>query len=425
MIIEFSLGNYRSFNEIQRINFRATGLVSEDKTVDANNIAEVSGQRLLKTVGVYGANASGKSNLLKGLQFFKRLIVSSLENETAFSNWFQPNKQVDSHSDHLGYFQIILLLNERKYRYGFTLTNDGIAAEWLYGTAEKNETFYFQRVLNEVKVNNEYFPEGVNIPYETKLRRDALFLTFCSSYNGDISGLIRDYFVDKLKLDIGYDYNNLETNLLVMSGAKQTVLDWLNEASLAYSDINVKKASSLTKFDLKGNIVSHNNLNASIEMGQVKLNKNVYNKEGQVVNQITMDLEQDESEGTQKYYSYIGQFFNKFINGGLFISDEIDSNFHPALLRKIIGMFNNPKINKANAQLLFTSHDTNLMSPEIMRRDQFYFTEKSPTDATVLYSLADLKGIRNNADFAKQYLAGYYGALPVLGKYIEEQSNPE
>lgn len=86
-------------------------------------------------------------------------------------------------------------------------------------------------------------------------------------------------------------------------------------------------------------------------------------------------------------------------------------------------MFNNPAINKANAQLLFTSHDTNLMNPEIMRRDQFYFTEKSATDATVLYSLADLKGIRNNADFAKQYLAGYYGALPMLNTFTEPENN--
>ncbi len=134
-----------------------------------------------------------------------------------------------------------------------------------------------------------------------------------------------------------------------------------------------------------------------------------------------MNLDDDESEGTKKFYSYIGVLNQKFEDGGLFISDEIDSNFHPALLRKLISFFNNPGINKANAQLLFTSHDTNLMHPEIMRRDQFYFTEKSLMDETILYSL-DLKGIRNNADFARQYLAGIYGALPVLGNYLEEQT---
>jgi AAA15 family ATPase/GTPase len=97
--------------------------------------------------------------------------------------------------------------------------------------------------------------------------------------------------------------------------------------------------------------------------------------------------------------------------------DEIDSHFHPTLLIKLVSLFNNPEINRSNSQLLFTSHDTNLMSPSIMRRDQFYFTEKNSNNSTRLYSLGDLKGIRNDADFAKQYLAGYYGALPYLEQY--------
>lgn len=96
------------------------------------------------------------------------------------------------------------------------------------------------------------------------------------------------------------------------------------------------------------------------------------------------------------------------------ISDEIDNNFHPSLLQQLVQAFNNPAINKAGAQLLFTSHDTNLMNPQLLRRDQLYFTEKAINEESVLFSLADLKGIRNNADFARQYLAGFYGALPIL-----------
>jgi AAA15 family ATPase/GTPase len=106
------------------------------------------------------------------------------------------------------------------------------------------------------------------------------------------------------------------------------------------------------------------------------------------------------------------------LHSGFVILDEIDSNFHPALLIKLISLFNNPLINKSKIQVLFTSHDTNLMSPFIMRRDQFYFTEKREDDSTRLYSLADLKGIRNDADFSKQYLSGYFGAMPVLGNFF-------
>jgi len=139
-----------------------------------------------------------------------------------------------------------------------------------------------------------------------------------------------------------------------------------------------------------------------------------------------MDLDRDESEGTKKFYSYIGQIYKKFEEGGLFVSDEIDSSFHPSLLRKLIILFQNKNVNKANAQLLFTSHETHLMKPGCMRRDQFYFAEKTFCEETKLYSLSDLKGIRNNADFAAQYLAGLYGALPLLGNYLEDagEENP-
>ena len=184
------------------------------------------------------------------------------------------------------------------------------------------------------------------------------------------------------------------------------VLSWLKSAGLTFSDV------SLGKLEISGK-----------NYGTfVLLQKKIYNEKGQVEGNVPMSLDEDESDGTRKYYSYIGFLIQKFEQGGLFLSDEIDGNFHPALLRKLINDFNDPTVNKANAQLLFTSHDTNLMHPEIMRRDQFYFTEKSILDETILYSLSDLKGIRNNADFAKQYLAGAYGAMPILGNYLEEKT---
>ncbi len=414
MIIQFSIGNYRSFNGIQTINFRATGIVSENKTVDANNIAEVDGQRLLKTLGVYGANASGKSNLVKGFHFFKRMVKWSLNNEDLFTHIYDPNIQaIENKSDDCGYFQVVILIEGRKYRYGFTLGEKEIATEWLFGPDRGNGNYYFSRIGKEIEINEEYFPEGLNIPYDTKLRANTLFLTFCSSYNGQISGSIRDFISYKIKHTETSDNDsdrNADTNKLVEENNKEVVLNWLREAGLDYNDIKIQK---------------NNNRN---EHPTIIVYKNIYDSHGKIIGTIPMNLKEDESDGTQKYYSFIGKLYKKFEDGGLLISDEIDSNFHPALLQKIISLFNNPLVNKANAQLLFTSHDTNLMSPEIMRRDQFYFTEKSSNDETVLYSLSDLKGIRNNADFANQYLAGFYGALPVLGDFIEESlttENPE
>ena len=158
-------------------------------------------------------------------------------------------------------------------------------------------------------------------------------------------------------------------------------------------------------------------------LSKVYLTRTVPNDDSK---KLSMNLEFRESAGNKKIFELVGillDVFNLPNTPFLIVIDEIDSNFHPSLLIKLIGMFNNPKINRSNSQLLFTSHDTNLMSPSIMRRDQFYFAEKQNDESTRLYSLADLRGIRNDADFAKQYLAGYYGALPVLNDYMETEED--
>lgn len=416
MVIQFSISNFRSIYHIQTLNFRATNLVSEDKEVDKRNIAEIGSNRILKSVGIYGANASGKSNIIKGFSFFKHMISHSLTIDNLSKSEISPFKQTSEKIDNFGYFEIVLIIETKKYRYGFTLNeNADVESEWLFGPAEKNETYYFTRKNETLSFNPLWFQEGDDLPKE-KLRSNALFLSFCASYDGNISASIINFISNKITIDaifnrrrfnqFGLIQNNSTTDNLIEIGKKHLILRWMKEVGLLFSDIK------LEKIEISGK--NYGNF--------VILSKHIYNSKGEIEGVIPMNLTEDESEGTRKFYSYIGKLHQKFEQGGLFISDEIDSNFHPSLLRKLICYFNSLTINKANAQLLFTSHDTNLMYPELMRRDQFYFTEKSLIDETILYSLADLKGIRNNADFARQYLAGLYGALPVLGNYLEEQS---
>ena len=173
--------------------------------------------------------------------------------------------------------------------------------------------------------------------------------------------------------------------------------------------------------------IEDGNNNAKVYLN-IPQNKILLKKRSPINNakSLTMNLGYSESAGNKKLFDLAGLLLESLYEKNiqrLIVIDEIDSNFHPSLLIKLIGMFNNPKINRNNSQLLFTSHDTNLMSPSIMRRDQFYFAEKQTDESTRLYSLADLRGIRNDADFAKQYLAGYYGALPVLNDYMETEED--
>jgi len=410
MIIQFTAGNYSSFDQRQTLNFRATVLDSLNEKVENANVANIEGERFLKIIGVYGANASGKSNLLRSMALFREMVVQSMISEDLAVRSVNPFRQSPTGPKEPSFFQIVLLLENKKLRYGFTLNTDGkIGSEWLYGPAAKNETFYFKRKGDTFEVNEEWFPEGYSLPMEN-LRDDALYLTFCSTYNGPISRSIRVFFASKVNGEVSFSRVARRgiasggvyglTNRLVETGQEELILKWLKEAGLNYKGVVLKEIDEFSK--------------------RTFLIKHVYDEEGNSVGETQMDLNTDESEGTKKFYMLIGKLHRKFIDGGLFIVDEIDSNFHPSLLQKIIKLFQNPEINQANAQLLFTSHDTNLMDPELMRRDQFYFTEKNICDSTRIYSLADLKGIRNNADFARQYLAGMYGALPMLGNYLEE-----
>lgn len=406
MLLEFSLGNYRSFWGIQTLDFRATPLVSDDKSVDDRNIIRTEDNMVLKTLGLYGPNGSGKSNLIKGLKVFCELVRRSLESESVMDFAAEPFKLTTSELEHDGFFQVMLLIDQKRYRYGFTLSrNKEVQQEWLFGTAEKNETWYFKRTGSSVESNKEWFEEGHRLPLDN-LRRNTLFLTFVSAYNGALAKTLRQFIIR-----ISFENNRLRTtrhvlarpnsystNNLLREGKGDLVLQWLKSAGLPYSNIKLEEST-----DREGEFVL--------------LEKSIYDLKGTEAGKVDLDLIENESSGTQKLYNLIGKVYQKFMNGGVIVADEIDNNFHPYLLQQFILFFNNNELNIKGAQLLFTSHDTNLLNPNILRRDQIYFTEKSTTDETILYSLADLKGVRNNSDFARQYLAGFFGALPILQNF--------
>lgn len=224
-----------------------------------------------------------------------------------------------------------------------------------------------------------------------KTIRDSLRKMTTSNFN------IRHNKFRWMSINYLEDENNKEN--------KQDFLALLSVFNLSYDDVTLQKGKDF-------------NVNKIFPQEKIFLSKEYRNENKQSIS-VNLNLRDNESAGTQKLFDLAGLLLRAFHLpvSAFIILDEIDSNFHPSLLIKLIHLFNNPAINKSNSQLLFTSHDTNIMSPEIMRRDQFYFTEKNEDNATRLYSLADLKGIRNDADFAKQYLAGYYGALPILKDY--------
>lgn len=423
MIIEFSVKNYRSIKDLQTISFRATGLKSPaGSETDSNNIVTSNGVSLLKTVGLYGANASGKSNILMALSYFAQALYSNTSKSTLIDRLYDPF--LFESSDEGSFFQIVLLLNGRKYRYGFVVNkvntasgngesySIGIESEWLYGNVDKKMERLFLRIGNEVKENNLPTSEGIIIP--TKLPYPhTFFLAHAAAFDSEgIPKQIVKYLNYRIINNILSKDELRIFSIDAIKKKKISFLKFLKQFNMNYDDI-----------DLIDDKIFGDTMHFMPPLSKVYLTRTAPNDDSK---KLSMNLEFRESAGNKKIFELAGillDLFNLPNTPFLIVIDEIDSNFHPSLLIKLIGMFNNPKINRSNSQLLFTSHDTNLMSPSIMRRDQFYFTEKQNDESTRLYSLADLRGIRNDADFAKQYLAGYYGALPVLNDYMETEED--
>lgn len=421
MIVEFSVKNFRSISDLQTISFVATNLKSskENEEVDSNNIVSADGTRILKTIGIYGANASGKSNIIKAFEFFCEAIADLPSPESRLSKLVQPFLYQNNSDATESFFQIVLIIEGKKYRYGFTVkknleanskrdvSRQIVASEWLFGPKNVNQGKYFSRKNLEIDKAGLLGTENI-APLEYE---HTLFLTHAASYNRDICAKIRNALTGSIAYNFSsfsdfYRFQSIRQ--IEITFLKQRFLDFLSSFGLVYSDIYFKQEADADS-------------NYSFPLEKLFLTKPAIFDENK---NITLNMQENESDGTKKLFDLAGLLlfaFNSDVSI-LIILDEIDSNFHPSLLTRLINLFNDPIVNKSNAQLLFTSHDTNLMNPSVMRRDQFYFAEKEKDEGTRLYSLAELKGIRNDADFAKQYLAGFYGGVPVISEFLNEKN---
>lgn len=421
MLVEFSVKNFRSIKDLQTISFVTSGLKSskENKHVDLNNIKSISDSSLFKTIGVYGPNGSGKSNIIKALDIFVNILKSQPSSVSNLRDLCQPFLYQESAVETESYFQITLIVKNIKYRYGLTvkvnpeLSSNGdeksselITNEWLYSDSKSKNSVLFLRegskIIKNSLQNKSKIPSS--IPF-----KHSLFLTYASAFDthGDcyfITDHLRRLFTSNF--EVNHDkFRWLSVNQMTGDDEKNRFIKLLSSFNLRYDDIFLEDD------------VSDYSAKEVYPQDKIVFTKNylINNK----IESIQLNLSDNESAGTQKMFDLAGLILRAFnlVDPAFIILDEIDSNFHPSLLIQLINLFNNPEFNKSNSQLLFTSHDINLMSPKIMRRDQFFFTEKREDNSTRVYSLSDLKGIRNDADFAKQYLSGYYGALPILDNY--------
>ena len=399
MLVEFSVKNFKSIKDLQTVSFVAAPIASKYKDLDKYNVFQATEKDvLLKTIGLYGANGSGKSNMVKALQAMTVFIKQSFNNDKLGSEIVMPFAFDKTMLQTPTLFQIVFFLRDKKYRYGFEIFGNEVVSEWLFGTAAKNEVAYFTREKNKIDINKTQFSEGLGA--EKKTRSTSLFLNVADALNGHIAESVKTYLTDDIIVASNdLPFRDLSINCLDDVDYKKDILKLLNYADLGITDISkVEIPDNLPEAVKKG---MGNGLVASRE-----------NDNGL----ITLPFDVNESEGTKKFFNYSSIIIKALKTGKALILDEFDSKFHPLLSKKIIELFHASTPVKP-AQLLFVTHDTHLLDTHLMRRDQIYFVEKNRQGESSFYSLSDFKGIRNDASFEKDYIKGKYGAIPFLGNF--------
>ena len=417
MLIEFSVSNFRSIKERAVLSMVANSDCAYEDTHLMQSEA-LKNHRLLRTAVIYGPNASGKSNILQAFSTMRRLVLYSAESRLGTL------EKVESHLfdvDTAGKpseFEAIFIENGVRYQYGFLVDKERIYEEWLYASPFGRSRLMMKRSYApaDSKANDDgYIVEfgrdirGTKKNWEGSARQDMLLLSVAYHFKGNDFEPVVQWF----KKSRVYGVNALDPAFTMSAFSKypeyqKRIVKALRDIDLGIKDISVRRE----KIPWQSDISEELKKNLDKEEDRAFAHHSVIGG-----SDISLDMN-EESAGTRKVFSLIGPLIDIFNRGCLVFIDELSDRLHPLLLSFIVKKFNNPEINKYGAQLIFTSHDTALMSPDYLRRDQIWFIEKNKENASVLYSLMDFKG-RQDDDFEREYLSGQYGALPFLREIVD------
>jgi hypothetical protein len=394
----------------------AAKISAKDKKLDEQNVFQADERlKLLKSAAIYGANASGKSNLGKALKFMRSFISNSSKDTQETEDIPIENFRLNTETElKPSYFEIVFLMDGKVYRYGFEVNKKEVISEWLFYVPTIREVTLFQREENIID-SKPAFKGGSK--FKNNVRDNALFLSVAAQFNIEIAKKILNWLIN-LNVTSGLDDINLSgytIHCFENNNNRDRIIQLVKKLDLGIDDLEVNKIElteealpkEMSK-ELKDRILRDT---SAYSIGTVHRK---YNAEGEQVSTESLDMVEHESEGTQKLFALAGTLIDTLESGRILVIDELDARLHPLVTREIISLFNSNQTNPRNAQLIFMTHDTNILSHKFFRRDQIWFAEKDKFGATHLYSLAEYK-IRNDASFENDYIQGRYGAVPFIG----------
>lgn len=412
MLLEFRLGNFRSFKSESAMSL----IASTDKSLRENTIETgiSSLPRVVRSAVVYGPNASGKSNFLRGLLLMRGMVVesASLPPQSTFN--IQPFRLDPETKDKPCLFEVTVSIDGVRYQYGFEATPNRITAEWLLVYQTNKSAVWFDRRRDEA-TDKDIYKLGSGLKGSKQVWRDAtrpnaLFLSTAIQLNSEALAPLYKWFAESLHvIQSGQMISDVFTTEKIKDPIwERRVVDFLSSADIAISAIRAHEMDgfqTLLQINPAEGVVSE----PRIEKGRILRPRFTHS-----VGETTAEMEfEDESDGTQKLFALAGPLFEILQRGQVLVIDELDRSLHELLVRHFVRLFHDPEINTKGAQLIFTSHDSSLLEGNLLRRDQVWFVEKGNDLASYLTPLTEYSARKDEA-LDRGYRAGRYGAIPVI-----------
>lgn len=417
MLVEFTVKNYRSIKEEQVFSMaKAKGAELEGSnsfTPDAP--ASVA---LLRSAAIYGPNAAGKSNVIRAMmemEFIVRNSASSSQEGDDIS--VTPFLFDEASSSEPTEFEMVFISEGVRYQFGFSATKTHIVEEWLIAYPKGRPQRWYSRGFNEDTGSSEYkFSDslaGQKSVWQNSTRKNALFLSTAIQLNSEQLKPIFNWFKETLRpANVGGWGPGFTASLCESDDTKRRILDFLKAADFNIHDIRVENETfdpDTLPEDLPDYL--RDKIIKDMKGKDVLDIKTVHKSESGSL--IPLDFD-EESDGTQKFFSFAGPWIDTLNKGYVLVIDELHDNLHPKMVRYLVELFHSSETNPNNAQLIFTTHETSILSQDVFRRDQVWFCEKDETQATSLYPLTDFSPRKERENIELGYLAGRYGALPFV-----------
>ena len=414
MLVEFRVKNFRSLRDEQVLSLVA----SKEKTLQDTHVLDTGLKavpRLLRSAAIYGANASGKSNLVKALQYMRGVVVESatvIQPGQGFA--VQPFRLDAGSGNDPTKFEVTFILADIRYQYGFSMTSQRVISEYLLVYKAFKPQRWFERHF-DVDIGKDVYDfgsgfKGAKSLWEGATRPNALFLSMAVQLNSDVLRPVFDWFANGLIIinDVSPLSPQLSVQMLKQPERRKEMCEFLTAADISIADIDVvthKVVAHTVHFDLKTG--KREEGPTEQEFDEVKFRH--ITEHGEAVFGLA-----DESSGTRNLLFFAGPVMDVLHKGLTLVVDELDTSLHTLLVRELVRLFHRPEINTGGAQLILTTHDTSLLdAPGLFRRDQIWFVEKQSDQASALVSLSEFSPRKNEA-LERGYLMGRYGGVPFL-----------